>query len=249
MRIKKRNGKRILSVTIKRILDECPDTSHLGEYSDRQKSRFSIDRAHREDCASLEANHCEVLGKLERILGHVMAWRTECANDANNTDWESLDDASDILAGLQEDVQACDCGGDRISSREYRYFNPSFNYITKSDEPADGLTPDEVRKYVREDYDRMESLNAGHWCYIGIRADAEIGIGDVANYPAQFDVTHHTVTAGGLWGIESDSNRSYFDEIAQEQLAELKTQLQALGFSARAISQAFKPENIKEENE
>jgi hypothetical protein len=49
-----------------------------------------------------------------------------------------------------------------------------------------------------------------------------------------------------LWGIESDMSRTDKEEIITEQLAELKDQLAALGFSKRAISQAFKPENIKE---
>jgi hypothetical protein len=54
------------------------------------------------------------------------------------------------------------------------------------------------------------------------------------------------ITSGGLWGIESDSDRSHFAEVTAEELADLKAQLLALGFSKRAISQAFKLENIKE---
>ena len=54
------------------------------------------------------------------------------------------------------------------------------------------------------------------------------------------------ISSGGLWGVESDSDKAYFAEVAGEELAELKSQLQALGFSKRAISQAFKSENVKE---
>ena len=50
-----KNSKRILSVTVKRMVDDSPDTSWLGEYSDTRKSEFSIDRAHAEDCASSQA--------------------------------------------------------------------------------------------------------------------------------------------------------------------------------------------------
>src|SRR6266850_2841515 len=42
--------KRILSVTIKRMVDDSPDTSWLGEYGNNAKSDYAIDRAHSEDC-------------------------------------------------------------------------------------------------------------------------------------------------------------------------------------------------------
>lgn len=241
------HGKRILKVVIKRMYDEDPDTSYLGEYSQRQSSRFSIDRDHREDCASSEANSGATVNQLERVIGHVQEWRRECEGDANNTDWEALDDALDTLARAQADAQECDCGGDHCGRGEYRYFNPSSNYVTSSGEPTDGLTEEEVYKHTRQDYERMESLNAGHWCYIGLRAEAKIGIGDVVNYPARYNVTTQTITSGGLWGIESDSESGYFEEVKAEQLAELKDQLKALGFSARAIATAFK--NAEEVNE
>ena len=44
------NSKRILSVTVKRMFDESPDTSFLGEYSNSPKTEYAIDRAHSEDC-------------------------------------------------------------------------------------------------------------------------------------------------------------------------------------------------------
>jgi hypothetical protein len=86
----------------------------------------------------------------------------------------------------------------------------------------------------------MEALNYGDWCYIGIRAEAEIGIGDVAEYPKKFNVTCQTITSGVLWGIESDSDESHIEETEKDELANLKQQLLALGFSKRAISAAFK---------
>jgi hypothetical protein len=56
--------------------------------------------------------------------------------------------------------------------REARYFNP---YV----ERYKGESLEDVRKYCRQNYDRMEPLNAGNWCFIGIRADAEVVIGDL----------------------------------------------------------------------
>lgn len=243
---KQKTGKRILSVTIKRVIDDSPDTSFLGEYSNRATSQFSIDRAHSEDCQSIESNHRQAVDQLERVIYHLNEWRTIAANDSENTEWEALDDALDTCAGLQNDVAECDCGerGD-MARNEYRYFNPSSNYVTADDKPQN-LTPDEVIKYTRQDYERMESLNAGHWSYIGIRAEAKILIGDVARYPNFASGTIQTIGSGGLYGIESDSERSYFSEVAAEQLAELKNQLRALGFSARAISKAFQSDKVQE---
>ena len=43
--------KRISKVTIKRMTDSDPDTSYLGQYSDRAKTDYAIDRRHSLDCA------------------------------------------------------------------------------------------------------------------------------------------------------------------------------------------------------
>jgi len=80
---------------------------------------------------------------------------------------------------------------------------------------------------------------------IGIRADAEVSLPcNLTMSPKQRKETCSFITqrlaSGGLWGIESDSDESYIAEIEQEQLAELRGQLHAIGFSQRAISAAFK---------
>lgn len=251
--------KRILSVKIKRMMDDSPDTSHMGEYGNRAMSQFSIDRAHMEDCSSIEANYRECVDKLERIIGHLNEWRLKLGyflmDPRDNPEYDAIDKSMDVCIALQEEAMACDCSGGDIERHEYRYFNPSFNYVVQTssgryDKPADGLTPEDVRKYVRQDYERMERLNAGDWCYIGIRAEAEI----VAVYGSKSTLSEHVttggsgpiqhITSGGLWGIESDSDKSYFAEVQTDELADLKTQLLALGFSRRAISQAFK--NVEE---
>lgn len=178
--------KRIHKVVIKRMVDESPDTSWLGEYSSDKTSEYSLDRAHDEDCPSFD----------------------------------------------NEDGEECTCNFDGYwHNGEYRYFNPSFNYVDKHGHAKD-LTPEEVRKYTRDDYGRMERLNSGD-CFIGIRADAEYSVG---GSPAPIQ----EVTSGGLWGIESDSDSDFLTDTENEQLHELKAQLKAIGFSSRAISAAFK---------
>ena len=244
----KQSRKRILSVTIKRMVDTDPDTSYLGEYSNRATSEFSIDREHSEDCASQEYNHHEAVDMLERILEHITQWHNDNLGTFNGAlgdspahrTAEALDAAYDSVSHAQDDVKECDCNGGDKQRNEYQYFNPSFNYVNSKGNPKD-LTPEDVRKYTRQDYERMERLNAGDWCYVGIRAEVDV--------QTSFGSPIQTITSGGLWGIESDSDKAYFAEVVAEELGQLKTELRALGFSARSISQAFKSENVKEENE
>ena len=48
--MKTNSMKRIHKVTIKRTVDDSPDTSWLGEYSNDSASDYSIDRKHSLDC-------------------------------------------------------------------------------------------------------------------------------------------------------------------------------------------------------
>jgi hypothetical protein len=113
----------------------------------------------------------------------------------------------------------------------YRYFNPSFNYVNDKDE-LQGITAAECRKYVEQDYKRMESLNAGDWSFLGIIAKAEVQL-------ANSD-TVQTIRSGGLWGIESDSDDAFLKEIEDQQLAELRSELLALGCTDKQIDASLK---------
>jgi hypothetical protein len=231
--------KRIHNVTIQHMHDESPDTSYLGDYSDSRTSEFSIDRKHSEDC---QINHepKDTIDQLERAISYLQK------QDKNNgTDFNYNNDAIDELITLQDMLAECSCdeSGD-MQRGQYRYFNPSFNYVDKNGKPSEGNAPEEIRKYVRQDYARMERLNAGDWYYIGIRAKAEILIPD-GTLSGQVYITQ-TITSGGLWGTESDSDKSHLESIAKEELAALRTQLTALGFSKRAISSAFKNLEVSE---
>lgn len=62
------------------------------------------------------------------------------------------------------------------------------------------------------------------WCMIGIRAEATV------SYPiGQGSRRLETFRSGGLWGIESDSDASYFAEVAREELNDLRQHLEAFG--------------------
>lgn len=228
------NAKRILNVTVKHMPDSDGDTSYLGEYSDTRSSRFSIDRKHSAGCQSLNPSNDSMVEKLERAIGYLDEQRLgfeHSGEDYYENLARALEDAQDILIEAQERVTECDCdeSGD-MERGQYRYFNPSSNYIDDKDNPEDELTEDEVRKYVSQDYKRMEAYNSDQWAFIGIRAVAEISI----------DGTVQTITSGGLWSIETDSEPSYFEEVGSEELSQLRKQLAALGFSKRSISVAFK---------
>jgi len=218
-----RNRKRILSVTIRRMVDTSPDTSYLGEYSNRPETDYAIDRAHSEDCASINPRNEDGKDWLKRIEEHFKT------NFVEQTDEEKA--CLEILFACYDSMD-CDCNfSGHWDAREYRYFyGPVENYK--------GETRVDIRKYIRHDYDRMESLNAGRWCYLGIRAEAEIQTGseDRPNVVQR-------ISSGGLWGDESDSG-SYIKYVENEELAGLRDELLALGFSRRAVSQAFK--NVQE---
>lgn len=80
---------------------------------------------------------------------------------------------------------------------------------------------------VLQDYNRMESYNRGEWSCYGIAAVARVQLSSD---------TVQRITSGGLWGIESDSDDSYFAGVNEEQLAELRTELLALGFTEGEVS-------------
>jgi hypothetical protein len=234
-----KSKKRILSVTIKRVLNENPDTSWLGEYSNKRTSDYSIDRRHSEDCDSQR----DLTAKARQTIEHARSTVAEfqaLEPSSDTLESEALEDAYYFLDNLADEVIECDCGGHHVSSRELPYFNPSFNYVDASGNLREGMRAEEVRKYVRQDYDRMEGLNNGLWSFIGIVAECEIeAIVDGKPFTTELHAS--------LWGIESDSDRAYLKSNEDEQLADIRGQLGEYGFNTRAISQAMKSIIRKEE--
>jgi hypothetical protein len=78
--------------------------------------------------------------------------------------------------------------------------------------------------------DRLQQFRNDEFSFVGISAEAEIVVNGVCQM----------ITSGGLWGIESDSDQTYLDEIAQEELAELKVILESIGFTPEAVAQALR---------
>lgn len=247
-----KNRNRILRVQVLHKIDEMrEDTSHLGEYSDRKTSIFSIDRAHSLGCAintgkapNMAAHTLYECGCCDNL--HPWDFTGDCRDDTNR--YAGYDDyaernsiSEDKVTVMSADERAaadlgefCNCGDERKPRHELRYFNPSFNYVNSKDELIDDNTAKEVRKYVLQDYERMERLNAGDWYYIGVIAQAHVATPDTFGY------TEQVIRSGGIWGIESDSDRSYLQAEEEEQLSELRGILKDFGFSTRQISAAFK---------
>jgi hypothetical protein len=259
---------KILSVSIKRMVDDSPDTSWLGEYSARAESEFAIDRAHSEDCAintkkqpNVPAHTLYECGGCDCL--HPWEFDGDCRDDSNrygdSSDYAKKmqianEQVSVLSASDREDMDTgeyCDCGnrGD-MDRNQYRFFNPG-SVDTKFNPAADWIPADvtdkesywreAMRKNARQDYERMEKLNRGDFCFIGIRAEAKLGIPQGKPQP-QTGQSYllQNLSSGGLWGIESDSDTSYIESEEKNQLDELRDVLLGFGFSRRAIATAFK---------
>lgn len=242
-----KNRKRILDVTIKQMYDESPDTSWLGVYSDRPNTEFAIDRALD---ASFQGDVDASTEKLDRIESFLESDRPICDEHETSYDCECAvcqeekyyTRAIDTIQLARQEFNA------DWNNREYRYFNPGS--IESFDANATWIPADvtdkqaywlnAMRNNARQDFDRMEKLNNGGFCFIGIRADARVAITDKRSIGLQSYHLVQELTSGGLWGIESDSDDAFMKETEQEQLDELKEQLKSFGFSSRAISTAFK---------
>ena len=99
--------------------------------------------------------------------------------------------------------------------------------------------PDEdpdVSYLDQEGFEDLKTLyEQGGFHFVGIRACALILV------PHGKGLMRHTISSGGLWGIESLSDQAYLDEVAHEELAELKSQLAALNVDTSAFATLANP--------
>jgi hypothetical protein len=109
--------------------------------------------------------------------------------------------------------------------RAYPWFNPPV-------ENYEGETPENIRKYAQQDFERIEAFNKGEYALIGIRAKAEIHISSNGK-----EWIIQSIISPGIWGIDSDSDNSYFKEVAESEISELKFMLKELGFSQEELDQ------------
>ncbi|MGF1611292.1 MAG: hypothetical protein ACFCUQ_17955 [Kiloniellales bacterium] len=101
-------------------------------------------------------------------------------------------------------VRACDI--ERIEEHES---DPDLSY----------LDPDADPDYAAQNAERLAAYRAGAWHCIAIKARAAllIGLGEAA--------VIQVVESPGLWGIESDSDPGYLDEVSREETETLRHML------------------------
>lgn len=95
--------------------------------------------------------------------------------------------------------------------RSNRFFEPPEN--------GEKVGSKEWKKYAAQSFNRAKRFYNGSLIMVGVYAAVFI---DTENGDTQ------KITTNGLWNIESDSDRSYFVEVAQEETEELKSTLIAL---------------------
>lgn len=70
---------------------------------------------------------------------------------------------------------------------------------------------------------RIDAFNRGDWSYVGVCAVAKV----IIEYPSG-NAIEYTLKSAGLWAVESDSSADYLNGIYQEEVAELKRDIEAL---------------------
>ena len=205
----KKPGKyQISTITVFSQIENDTDTSWLGEYVNSPDYGVI-------DCSTGE--YCDKVFQRQRIIETLEYW----IDNINNPDRISL---------LKKRIQKIKDSGDTDFHYHFRskgrYFKPSpgCEPLKRGDKEAykDGM----------RDYQRMEGLSNGDWCFIGIMAVAVI-------WNKETCLTQR-ITSGGLWGIASDWDADYLASVARDQIAELKAELLSLGVGPRAIEYALK---------
>jgi len=73
--------------------------------------------------------------------------------------------------------------------------------------------------------DRREAYQRGEFSFVGVRAEAQVVIEGIVQ----------TLTSGGMWGIESDSDEAYIEDVALEEYDNLRDILKAVGVSTAEV--------------
>lgn len=129
------------------------------------------------------------------------------ANHHNIDEWDHVSDA-DVLKAYEREIKT------------------GFQELTR-----DVMIESLDAFYREQDYQRMESLNAGQWHFIGVIAKAEI---------VSSQGVCQTIRSSGLWGVESDSPKEGIAAIEAEQLTELGQELLSIGLGERAVKVAVR---------
>lgn len=212
---------KILDVSISLEVDENPDLSCLGKFVDDESEWVICVRHH---------DFVHNLDEKDKILETVLE-RFQLTEDPEEpSPRENFLVAADWL--LDHD---CLKAHERIL-REYLIPAPwrdllvdktVWKYYQPPDSGEEVGSP-AYQQYAMQDYKRLRGYNSGEWWCVGVVAKAEVSIGRTG--PGK---VIHNFGSHGLWGIESDSDLSFFREVAEEELAALKQDLIAFNVNMR----------------
>ncbi|MBK1871586.1 hypothetical protein [Taklimakanibacter albus] len=82
--------------------------------------------------------------------------------------------------------------------------------------------PDPDEGFQAQHKARLDDFVNGAWCYVGVVCRAHVNV-----IKGGHGVSFH-IDSPGVWGVESDSDASYFAELQQEQQEEVKAMIEAL---------------------
>ena len=97
--------------------------------------------------------------------------------------------------------------------------DPDLSWLTDTSR-YEGCLPDEIEDYKKQDEERLADYGNG-WGMVGVVC--EISIKTKTNWAKD-----PVVARSSVWGVESDSDESYFLTLAEEQIEEAKHDLKNL---------------------
>jgi hypothetical protein len=115
----------------------------------------------------------------------------------------------------------------KVDSVKIKWLHDSDPDLSWLDQYEDSQDPEE-KEYYKRDQERKASYG-NQWEMLGCVAEAQ-----VSRPIGQGSRRLETLTSGGLWGIESDSDRDYMKQVEHEQLSDLAEHLNAFGIEVTA---------------
>jgi len=202
---------KIESIKVRAIYDDNPDTSWLGEYTDKAED-WAVCR----HCGQFVFGAEQGNRRAEEIDNLIYGLEMDYDSDENERGQVQIEQEIEELKAERDKLELHDCPK---STRKYNYFKP---YAGGEEEGSK-----HYKEYGLQDFERMEGLTRGDWSFIGIQAEATV------SYPVNAAGTDRRIehlTSGGLWGIESDSG-DYLNEVMRDELSDLRRHLEQFNVS------------------
>jgi hypothetical protein len=103
---------------------------------------------------------------------------------------------------------------DLIAEFEQDGFEVKAYTMYDQDSTPESLIEDEGPEYAEENQKRIDAWKRDEWHYVGVFAEAwKCGV--------------KLATSAGLWGIEDDSEKSYFAEVSEDEASDAIEQAKA----------------------